>query len=44
MVEKIEEMNNDISEKVKDLDALIAKSKEGKLSTSEINEAVGAAA
>ena len=40
MVEKIEEMNNDISEKVKDLDALIAKSKEGKLSTSEINEAV----
>ena len=40
MVEKIEEMNNDINEKVKDLDALIAKSKEGKLSTSEINEAV----
>ena len=40
MVEKIEEMNNDINEKVKDLDALIAKSKEGKLSSSEINEAV----
>ena len=40
MVEKIEEINNEQNEKVRDLDALIAKSKEGKLSTDEINEAV----
>ena len=40
MIDKIEEMANETNEKVRDLDALIAKSKEGKLSTSEINEAV----
>ena len=40
MVEKIEEINCEQNEKVRDLDALIAKSKEGKLSTDEINEAV----
>ena len=40
MVEKIEEMVNETNDKVRDLDSLIARSKEGKLSTSEINEAV----
>ena len=40
MIDKIEEMTNETNEKVKDLDALIARSKEGKLSKSEINEAV----
>ena len=40
MVEKIEEMANETNDKVRDLDSLIARSKEGKLSTSEINEAV----
>ena len=40
MLEKIEEINNEQQDKARDLDALIAKSKEGKLSTSEINEAV----
>ena len=40
MVEKMEEINCEQNEKVRDLDALIAKSKEGKLSTDEISEAV----
>ncbi len=40
MLEKIEEINNEQQDKARDLDALIARSKEGKLSTSEINEAV----
>ena len=40
MIEKVEEMANETNDKVRDLDSLIARSKEGKLSTSEINEAV----
>ena len=40
MIDKIEEMTNETNEKVRDLDSLIARTKEGKLSKSEINEAV----